>query len=63
MNTYGEEVGWSASRPGHFTRGVIAPGTHWIGGWVGLRSGLDAVVRGKFPTPAGNQTPVVQPVA
>jgi hypothetical protein len=21
----------------------IAPGTHWIGGWVGLRAGLDAV--------------------
>jgi hypothetical protein len=29
---------WSASRPG-----VLAPGTHWIGGWVGPRAGLDAV--------------------
>jgi hypothetical protein len=27
---------WSASRPGRFT-----PGTHWIGGWVGLITGLD----------------------
>jgi hypothetical protein len=25
---------WSASRPGRFTPGEIAPGTHWIGGWV-----------------------------
>jgi hypothetical protein len=29
---------WSASRPGRFT-----PGTHWIGGWVGPRAGLDNV--------------------
>jgi hypothetical protein len=27
---------WSASHPGRFT-----PGTHWIGGWVNPRSGLD----------------------
>jgi hypothetical protein len=27
---------WSASRPGHF-----ALGTHWIGGWVDPRAGLD----------------------
>jgi len=26
---------WSASRPGHFTPGETAPGTHWLGGWVG----------------------------
>jgi hypothetical protein len=25
---------WSASRPGRFTLGEIAPGTHWIGGCV-----------------------------
>jgi len=25
---------WSASHPGHFTRGERAPGTHWTGGWV-----------------------------
>jgi hypothetical protein len=29
---------WSVSRPGRFT-----PGTHWIGGWVDLRAGLDDV--------------------
>jgi hypothetical protein len=32
---------WSASHPGRFTPGKRAPGTHWIGGWVDLRAGLD----------------------
>jgi hypothetical protein len=32
---------WSASRPGRFTPGEKAAGTHWIGGWVGPRAGLD----------------------
>jgi hypothetical protein len=26
-----------------------APGTHWIGGWVDPRAGLDTVVRRKIP--------------
>jgi hypothetical protein len=30
---------WSALRPGRFT----PLGTHWIGGWVGARTGLDGV--------------------
>jgi len=47
---------WLASRPGHFTSGVVAPGAHLIGGWVGPRAAVEAVV------PAGNGTPVVQPV-
>jgi hypothetical protein len=34
---------WLSSRPGRFTSGEIAPGTHWIGGWVGPRAGLDTV--------------------
>jgi hypothetical protein len=32
---------------GRFTPGERAPGTHWIGGSVGLRAGLDAVVKRK----------------
>jgi hypothetical protein len=32
---------WSASRPGSFNPGEIDTGTHWIGGWVGPRGGLD----------------------
>jgi hypothetical protein len=29
---------WSASLPGRFTSRERAPGTHWIGGWVGAQS-------------------------
>jgi hypothetical protein len=32
-----------ASRPGRFTLGGRAPGTHWTGGWMGPGTGLDAV--------------------
>jgi len=41
---------WSASRPGHFIPRKRARGTHWIGVWVGLRAGLDAVVKRKIPS-------------
>jgi hypothetical protein len=30
--------------------GERAPGTHWIGGWVGPRAGLDDVEKRKFLT-------------
>jgi hypothetical protein len=39
---------WSASRPGRFTLRERVPGTHWIGGCVGPRAGLDAVVKRKI---------------
>jgi hypothetical protein len=39
---------WSASHPGRFTPRERAPGTHWIGGWVDPRAGLDNVDKGKF---------------
>jgi hypothetical protein len=43
---------WSASRPGRaFTPGESTPGTHWTGGWVGPRAGLDTEDRGKNPLP------------
>jgi len=35
------------SQPGHFTPKEEALGTHWIGGWVGPRSSLDALVKRK----------------
>jgi hypothetical protein len=35
----------SASHPGRFIPRERDPGTHWIGGWVGLRAVLDAVVK------------------
>jgi hypothetical protein len=34
---------WLASRLGRFTTGERAFGTHWIGGWMGPRAGLDDV--------------------
>jgi hypothetical protein len=43
-----------------------APGTNWIGGWVGPRAVLDAVVKRKIPSPRRESNPrtsIVQPVA
>jgi hypothetical protein len=57
---------WSASRPGHFTSRERVAGTHWIGGWVGPRAVLDAVVKRKIPShrrESNPRTPIVQPVA
>jgi hypothetical protein len=57
---------WSASRPGRFTLRERAPGTHWIGGWVGPRAVLDAVLKRKIPNSrweCNPRTPIVQPVA
>jgi hypothetical protein len=56
---------WSASHPSRFSPKERSPGTHWIGGWVGPRAVLDAVVKRKIPSPrreAKPRTPVVQPV-
>jgi hypothetical protein len=44
---------WSASQPGRFTSGERAPVIHWIGGWVGSRTGLDVVEERKFLPPPG----------
>jgi hypothetical protein len=38
---------WSASRPGRFTPGERAAGTHWIRGWVCPRADLDTVEKKK----------------
>jgi hypothetical protein len=43
-----------------------APSTHWIGGWVGPRAVLDAVVKRKILIPrrkSNPRIPIVQPVA
>jgi hypothetical protein len=40
---------WSGSRPASFTPGEIARGTHWIRGWMGPGSGLNAADRRKIP--------------
>jgi hypothetical protein len=48
---------WSALRPGRFTPRGRGPGTHWIGGWVGPRAVLDAVVKMKIPSPRRESNP------
>jgi hypothetical protein len=35
---------WSVTRLGHFTPVERAHGTHWIGGWVDHRAGLDDLI-------------------
>jgi hypothetical protein len=57
---------WSASRSGRFTLRERAPGTHWIGGWVGPSVILATEVKRKMPSPcqeSNPRTPIVQPVA
>jgi hypothetical protein len=57
---------WSASRTGRFTPREWAPGSQWIGGWVGPRAVLDAVVKRKIPSPHRESEPrtlIVHPVA
>jgi len=47
----------AASRPGRFTTGERAPGTHWIGGWVGSGASVNTVVKETYPflTLPGNE--------
>jgi hypothetical protein len=57
---------WSASRTGRFTLRERAPGTHWIGGWVGPRNSLDTVSKRNIPSPrqeSNSDHTIVQPVA
>jgi hypothetical protein len=55
---------WLVSRSGRFISGETAVGTHWIGGWVGPRAGLEAVVKRRIPflVLARNRTPIAQHV-
>jgi hypothetical protein len=55
---------WSASRRSRFTSRERALFTHWIGGWVGPRSRLDAVVKRKNSQPLlGIEPLIIQLVA
>jgi hypothetical protein len=59
------EVSGQLHAPGRFTSTERTPGTHWIGGWVGPRAVLDAVVKTKIPSPRRESNPrtlIVQPV-
>jgi hypothetical protein len=57
---------WSASRPRRFSPRERAPGAHWIGGWLGPRTGLDTVMKRKIPSSrreSSPRAPIVQLVA
>jgi hypothetical protein len=56
----------SSSRPGRFTPMGRVPSTHWIGGQVGPRAVLDAVMKRKIsssPRKPNSRIPIIQPVA
>jgi hypothetical protein len=53
---------WSVSRPGCFIPREIAAGTHWVGGWVGPRTGMNAVEKREYLDPTGNRTPAIKTV-
>jgi len=44
----------SASRHSRFTPEVRAPGTHWVGSWVGPRACLDEVMKRRVPSHCRN---------
>jgi hypothetical protein len=44
---------WSASWAGCFNPGERASGSHWTGGWVGARAGLEDVEKREFLTLPG----------
>jgi hypothetical protein len=46
---------WSAQRIGRFTLGEITPVTHWIGGWLDPRAGLDDLEKRKSLSLPGPQ--------
>jgi hypothetical protein len=57
---------WSASRSGRFTPRERAPGTRWIGVWMGPRAVLETVSKRKISSPRRESNPrilIVKPVA
>jgi hypothetical protein len=48
---------WSVSLPCRFIPGERAPGTYWIGGWVGLRASLDAKEERRISCPFRESNP------
>jgi hypothetical protein len=60
------EVSGQLQAPASLPPRERASGTHWMGGWVGPRAVLVAVVKRKIPSPrreSNPRTPIVQPVA
>jgi hypothetical protein len=60
------EVSGQYHVPAALLPGKESPFIHWIGGWVGPRGVLDAVVKRKIPRPrreSKSRTSIVQPIA
>jgi hypothetical protein len=60
------DVSGQLHAPAALPPGKEHSGTHWIGGWVGPRAILDAVVKRKIPSPrrdSNPRTPIIQLVA
>jgi hypothetical protein len=54
------ELEWgesSVSRPGLFIPGERTPVSHWTGGWLVFRAGLDVTARRKNPSPCCESNP------
>jgi hypothetical protein len=50
-----DDVKWWASFPGRFIPKKSVLDTHWLGGWVGRRAGLDAVEKRKTYLISGHE--------
>jgi hypothetical protein len=58
------EMSGQIHAPAAIPPGKRAPGTHWIGGWVGPGAGLDAVARRKIPSSCrDSKSQIIQLVA
>jgi hypothetical protein len=56
---------WSVAPFGCFIAGETAPGTHFIGGWVGPRAGMDSMEKRRIFYPFRESNPdssFVQPI-
>jgi len=48
---------WSATCSSYFITGEWALTTHWIGGWMGYRAGLDTVAKRRNYSPCWESNP------
>jgi hypothetical protein len=51
------DVSGQVHAPAAIPRWRDPPRTHWIGGWMGPRAGLDTVAKRKIPSPCRESNP------